>query len=460
MHYARSFSAQAMARVVYVVAGTAVFVLLARVLGPEQLGSYVYAINLITVGTAVADLGSTGILARDLVASDAGRHVYLANFIALRFLLAGAVGLLGVPAVLLLAPDALRGVLLLCCALMPLLAARFCDPVFQVGGRPFLSLWHTGGYSVVMLGSAALIAWLVRNPVPWLVLAYVVASALYGGVGLLLARWLMPPDFRGVTRRAVREVAIAIGPFGVSGLFGMLAVRLDVFLVASLGSVAMVGQYNAAFRFIDLGIAVMITVLMPLVTVFAHLAKEDRAALVRAFQAMLRFIATWCTAMAVLAPSVTPLVVRVLYGPAFTDTAPLLCFALLMTVGSIQFTWWNTLLALLLNLALNALMIPSLGILGSGIAAILSELSQTVVVVWFLARAMGNVFDLRWWPRLIGAAAAAAVAVHLPLGLDPLWLFAPGALVFIGVMHWGGGLPGNPLAAVRLAEGAAAPIGS
>jgi O-antigen/teichoic acid export membrane protein len=179
--------------------------------------------------------------------------------------------------------------------------------------------------------------------------------------------------------------------------------------------------------------------------------------------------------MAVLAPSVTPLVVRVLYGPAFTDTAPvldllawkfliafcdLLCFALLMTVGSIQFTWWNTLLALLLNLALNALMIPSLGILGSGIAAILSELSQTVVVVWFLARAMGNVFDLRWWPRLIGAAAAAAVAVHLPLGLDPLWLFAPGALVFIGAMHWGGGLPGNPLAAVRLAEGAAAPIGS
>jgi O-antigen/teichoic acid export membrane protein len=210
--------------------------------------------------------------------------------------------------------------------------------------------------------------------------------------------------------------------------------------------------------------------------VFAHLAAADRRGLVEAFQAMLRFIATWCTAIAVLAPTVTPLIVRILYGPAFVDTAPvlnllawkfqiafcdLLCFALLMTVGSIQFTWWNTLLALVLNLALNALMIPSLGILGSGIAAILSELSQTVVNVWFLARAMGQVFDLRWWPRLVGAAAAAAAIVHLPLPLplDPLWLLAPAALVFVAVMHRSGGLPGNPLLAIRRAERSAAPIG-
>lgn len=465
-------SAQAVARVVYVAAGTAAFVFLARMLGPEPLGSYVYAVNLVTVGTAVADLGSTGILARDLVASGAERRIYLANFITLRMALAALVGIVGVPVTLLIAPDDVRGALLVCCLLMPLLAARFCDPVFQVGGRPWLSVWHTGGFGIALLAATVLIAWFVPDPVSWLVLANAGVTAIYGAVGLLLARWLMPPLFRRVTRTGVREIAIAIGPFGLSGLFGMLAVRLDVFLVASLGSVAMVGQYNAAFRFIDLGVAVMITVLMPLVSVFAHLQAVERGALVAAFQAMLRFIATWCTAMAVLAPTVTPLIVHILYGPAFSDTAAvldllawkfqiafcnLLCFALLMTVSSITFTWWNTLQALVLNLALNALMIPPLGIQGSGIAAILSEISQTVVNVWFLYRAMNNVFDLRWWPRLIAAALAAAVVVHLPTGHDPLWLFVPAALVFVAVMHLMGGLPGNPLAAIKRAERAAAP---
>jgi O-antigen/teichoic acid export membrane protein len=188
---------------------------------------------------------------------------------------------------------------------------------------------------------------------------------------------------------------------------------------------------------------------------------------------MMRFIATWCTALAVLAPTISGLVVNILYGDAFGPAAPvlnllawkfqiafcnLLCFALLMTVGSIRFTWWNTLQALVLNLALNTVLIPSMGIEGSGIASILSELSQTVVDVWFLSRAMGNIFDMRWWRRLAGAAVAAAVVVHLPLNVDPLWLLLPGLIVFVGMMHLTGGLPGNPLAAIRLAETAASPI--
>lgn len=326
---------------------------------------------------------------------------------------------------------------------------------------------------MIQLVVAVAIALRAADPVPWLVLAYALSAALYGVVGLLLTLWLLPPDLRGVTKAGVREVAIAVGPYGLSGLFAMLAIRLDVFLVASLGSVTMVGQYNAAFRFIDLGVAVMVTVLMPLLTVFAHLVATNRSALVSTFQAMLRFIAMWCTVLAVVAPTVSPLIVRVLYGEAFAPTAPvldllawkfeiafcnLLCFALLMTVASIRFTWWNTLQALLLNLALNVLMIPSLGIVGSGIASIASELSQTAVDVWFLARAMGNIFDLLWWRRLAVATVAAAVVVHLPLEVDPLWLLLPGLAVFGGVMQVTGGLPSIPLAAIRSAEASTAPI--
>lgn len=113
MHYTSSVSAQALARVAYVMSGTIVFVVLARVLGPTALGGYVYAINLITIAVAVADLGSTAILARDLVASADGRTVYLANFMSLRFLLAVAVGVVGIPVTVFVAPDGQRGI---CCS--------------------------------------------------------------------------------------------------------------------------------------------------------------------------------------------------------------------------------------------------------------------------------------------------------------------------------------------------------
>jgi O-antigen/teichoic acid export membrane protein len=469
MHYTKSVSAQALARIVYVLSGSISFIVLARILGPEALGGYVYAINLVTIASSFADLGSTGILARDLVVAGAEQPVYLANFIAFRMLLGTIVGLLTLPVAIMLAPPGLAPVLVLCCVLMPFLAARFFDPVFQVAARPWLSLWHTGAYGILQLLTSICIAATASDPITWLVVAFAVTTSAYGIVGFLLAVHLMSPQLWKVTWRGVTTIAIAVGPFGISGLFSTLSTRLDVFLVASLGSTAMVGQYNAAFRFIDLGIAVVITVLMPLVTVFANLATHNRAALVTAFQAMMRFLATWCTALAVLAPTLSPLVVHVLYGAAFEPTIPvlnllawkfqiafcnLLCFAVLMTVTSIRFAWWNALLALVLNLCLNALLIPSLGIVGSGIASIASELSQTVIDIWFLARAMGNIFELHWWRRLIVAALAATIVVHLPVPLAPIWMFLPALLVFIGTMHLTCGLPGNPVTEIRRAEAA------
>jgi len=249
----------------------------------------------------------------------------------------------------------------------------------------------------------------------------------------------------------------------------MLALRLDVFLIAAIGSIEMVGQYNAAFRFIDLGVAVIITVLMPLLTVFTQLAKTNREALFTAFHAMQRFILTSTLAIAVLTPTLSPTVIQILYGQEFAPAAVvldllawkfqitfcnLLMFALLMAVGSITFTWWNSLLALVLNLLLNYLLIPVLGLRGAGAAAILSEIVQGAVILLFLYRTVGSAFVPRWLPRVLIPAAASAVVVHLPVAVDPLWLAIPAAAVFLGGLALTGGLPGNPLRAIASAEAA------
>ncbi len=469
MQYANSLSAQAMARVIYVLAGMVSYIIMARALGPEALGSYAYAINLITIASALIDLSSTGILARDLVAHGDRRDVYIANYIALRGALAVVVSACAMVATLILVPADIQPVMLVSCPLLALISARFFDPIFQVSGRAWLSLWLTGGYGLYLLASVLVITLTIDAPVGWLILSYAIGGAGYGMIGLLMTRGLLRPKFHSITRKGMWDVAVAIGPFGASGLFSMLAVRLDLFVIAALGGIAMVGQFNASFRFLELGAAVIITVLTPLLAVFAHLAKTNRTALFAAFHAMQKFIATWALGAAILAPTLSPTVILILYGPEFAPTAAvldmlawkfainfcsLLMFALTMTVGSITFAWWNALLALVLNLVLNYLLIPLFGIQGAGIAAVLSEISQASVTVWFLYRAVGLAFVPRWLPRALGPAIASAIVVHLPVAVDPIWLFLPAGAVYVIGLLVTGGLPGNPLKAIASAEAA------
>ena len=69
--YLRSAAAQALARVLYVASGTIVYVALARLLGPAELGRYALVVTLQNMAVAAADLGTTSLLSRDLVASGA-----------------------------------------------------------------------------------------------------------------------------------------------------------------------------------------------------------------------------------------------------------------------------------------------------------------------------------------------------------------------------------------------------
>lgn len=464
MNYTASLSAQALARVAYVLSGATVFVLLARLLGPSALGQYVFATNLIAVVAALADLGSTGILARDLVASGERRAIYLAEFLVLRVILGAAMAVPAIAIVVVTAPGELLVPLIACCVLLPLMAARFFDPVFQVAGRSWLSLVLSSVYAVAMVAGAAAAALFTARPVFWAVAVYVVCGVAYGIAGLLMSRRLIRADFRLASRQGMRAIVDAAWPFCLGSLFGMLTARFDVFLVEALGTSAMVGQYNAAFRFIDLGLAVVITVLTPLVSVFAGLAAADRRALLRAFDAMMRFVAMWSTAIAVLAPTLTPLVIQILYGPRFAVAVPvlnilawkfqvafinLLMFCTLMTVASIRFTWWNSALALAVNIGANLLLIPRFGILGAGIASLASELVQTAIDLAFLLAALGQVFVIGWWTRLAVASLCASAVVYAPIDADRIWLLLPAALVFFGLMRLMRAIPGNPLPVVH-----------
>ncbi len=468
MNYGRSLGAQAISRVVYIVAAAVVFVLLARLLGPEQLGAYAWAVTFLAVACTLADLGMTPVLARDLVLTGSGRAAYLANFLVMRLLLGLLAGAVTVVVAEFLAPPSVHRVLLVCAPLLPLLAARFFDPVFQVIGRPWLSLFLALVFMVVSV-VASVAAALTNNPVPWTVLAYVGAGVAYGTLGLGLTLRLVRPRLASVSAAGMAQVGRAVLPLALSSLVAALSSRIDVFIVAELGTPEMLGLYGAAMRFVDLGVAAAITVLAPLMAVFASQSR-DRARLLVSFDMMIRVMATVAVLCGLLAIGFAAPVLRLVFGEAFEAASSTLAlfgwrigvvfvnmtvFALVLALAPIGYSVWNMLLALLVTAALSWLLVPRVGIEGAAIATVAAEVLQLTVNLVMARRAIGRGLEPGWWGRFLLAAVPAVWVCFAPIPFIP----APGpaaalaaVAVFLGLLALLRALPVNPLPALAVAK--------
>jgi len=464
MSYGRSVSAQAVARILYVATGTVVFIGLARLLGPEGLGRYAFIVNLFNIAVSAADLGTTGILSRDLVASGSAQRQFVGNFIMFRLGLGCTIGVVSALLAVAVAPTEVLPPLLVCSLLLPLNAARFFDPVVQYLGRPWISAWLALTYVLALPLSTALALVVSNDPPYWAVIAYAAAGAAYAGGGLVVVLRLGNPDFGAVTISAIWQVAKSAAPLGVAGLLGIVTLRLDLVLLGVLGTSDMVGEYNAAFRFFDLGVAVIVTLLTPLVSIFAHFAVYDRHRLVEALRAAMRAMATGGLLAALLTPSLSRSVIMLLYGADYLAAAPvldilvwklltgainLLLVSMLMTVGSIRFVWISALCCLVFNIVLNLVLIPRFGILGAAVAALLTDVPQTVITLIAFRKALPGELDAAWWGRIALAVCVGAVVLQLCPG--PPAVRASGvATAFLGTLWLMGALPRNPLSTLQI----------
>ena len=455
--YLRSVSAQALARLLYILSGTVAFVAVARLLGPYELGRYALVINLQNLAVTAADLGTTSLLARNLV-TVAEHRSYAGSFMMFRLALGGAVGVTMAALTLALAPLDLMPALLVCAALLPLNAARFFDPIFQFQGRPYRSAWLAGLYAVALgtLNAAALMA--PSDRATWSAAAFAVAGGIYGLAGLVVLMRTVRPRLDRSVLPALPAIGRAALPLGVIGLLSMLTLRLDVLMVEWLGGSLTLGLYNAAFRFFDLGVAVIVTLVTPLVPVLARLATQERARLAAAFATTAQAVAAALSLCAILAPRLGPTVLTLLYGPAYAVAGPalgllawklllgtlnLLLISYLMSIGPIGWLWLGSAAALGVNLALNLVLIPAFGLQGAAQAAMLCELPQLLVTLWFVSRAGLAPWAGTWWPRLLGAILAGTLASAIPA--PALLQAAISATVFLVTLSRLSAWPANPL---------------
>jgi len=244
-----------------------------------------------------------------------------------------------------------------------------------------LTLWQRGG--TLVFGAAAL-AW--RADVTTLAIAMLIPIAATLAVSLRIARSQAPralarPDVRGGEPPS-RVFRRDVWPIGVGIVLSAIYFRVDILLVQVWSGTEAVGLYNAVYRLVEalrLFPAAVMAVMLPSLCRAATLRPLARVAAPLTIAATAASAALWAAAGALV-----PAIYQARYAAAVPAFRILLLSLPLMTLNMAlthQLVGWDLqrafaalcAMALAVNLAVNARLVPELSIEGAAWATFATE---------------------------------------------------------------------------------------
>lgn len=425
----QGFALLASATLISQVIGFVALAIVARRVGPENLGAFQFAYTLVQYVALPLGTGVALVAVRDVARDPARIREIAGDVLALQLTInMVAFGALLAAGPLLAPTDAVEELLPILALTLIASAASFEWALQAAQKMSLVGTARVGGQVVF----GALVPLLVTSgftgtrAYAWLfVLGYVVRAAI---TIVLLPRIGAVPRLRFAPRRIWRRF---VGSLTVGFAFVMIQIyyHVDSLMLGYLDGAAAVGQYAVAYKvplaILSLG-SIWVTAIYPHA---AELAKSDPARLRRDVGTLagLSLVAALPLAAgaAVVGEDLMPLLFGDEYGPAGTPFI-LLMVAMAVILFSLNFS--NPLIAsgddkrfaigvaagAVVNVALNLVFIPAFGTVGAAVDTIVAEL----VVLAYLLHRFGTQFGL---PRLdVGRIARIAAATAIMVAA--LWL--------------------------------------
>ncbi len=418
------------AHVSYVLTAFLVVVVVSRTLGPEPLGAWRFAQAILAIGIVLTDAGLTQAAIRDVATAGGVLEGYVRRMVGIR--LALTAGFIVAVAASLIGGAAEQGRIILVAVIALVPAALSLVHILQ-GMQRQADVAKTRLLTQVGGGIVGLVAVLATKDVVALLLPPIV-------FGLVADIWI----YRRV-QRLPRAASRSMGPStwlglaraGAPFLSAALAIQIvtsaDALLIGVLLGAVPLGLYTAAYV-----IAGQLQYLSgPVATaLYPRLASEpgsqDRGRVLSDVLAIIG-VAAWpvCIAIALAAPDV----VRLLYPAAYREASivlavlmgmPLLGFYNVMVAQILNAAGKQALvmrvawLAVVVNVGLNLILLPRIGIVGGALAAVATEAVTFTAYTWAVRDRYGFgplAAYVVSAPSAIGAAALgmAVRAAGLPL---------------------------------------------
>jgi O-antigen/teichoic acid export membrane protein len=422
--------------------------IIARVLGSTQLGQFTYVMSVVGILGVIGDFGLSAFYVRQAQreTSPALAGTVLGTRIVLGSLVAAGLALYAVRyADRSLVELLLLGSLLLALGIFPgfvtaALRARelmIYEAMVKVVG---VAISTAGGIVAVVAG------WGVVG-VLWVMVGTNIATLV---ASIWLAVQYAPRPALRQHLAAYQDTLRGAWPFASLAILVVVYFRIDSLMLFAMKGQAALGQYGAAYRFMEAGLLLPLTLAGAALPAVARLLSERTAEVLRASTRAIQFLTVISIPAAVFGAIFAPQFVTALYGPAFTEAAgvfQILVFTLIAVFASSVTSGLitasprpevNTYIAavmVLLNIGLNLLLIPRWSGSGAAIATVATETAGLLLGTFYIRR---RIAPLAYGAALIkptlATAAVALVAVRYPL-LAALPVYAAAYVALLWAVH-------------------------
>ncbi len=320
--------------------------------------------------------------------------------------------------------------------------------------RPAIARLLTEGVSAaIVVGAVHTAADVQHVPLGFIVGEGIAAAFLLGGVEV----WRGVRDF---DLAYAREAARRVSPLVLSALLGLLVFNLDLILLRFTWGSETAGYYAAAYALVSLLLNLGVTYYANVLPALSRV-RADRAAFQSLFADASAFAFTLVVPCVVGGAVLSAPLVALVFGPEYAAAAsplPLLLVAAGLTVsrfvplasvvalGRRREALWINGSGALVNVGLNLVFIPRLGLLGAAWAAAITDMVRLLVALALSHRAgVGHQYSVRYLKPAAAAAAMGAVAWTLR-GQPVLLAVLAGGLTYavalgaLGVLRAGPGL--------------------
>lgn len=423
----------------------AFYAVMARKLGSEDFGSFIFALSLSSVVLVAAGFGMDTLMIREIAKDRESVHTLLSNVMVLKAsMLFALVGLLaGIVAIGPYSAGTRVAVVVVGLGVAIEMLSATLHAVAQGFERMEVGAAGLTAQRIVtaVIGIAVLLAGGGLIPAA---LVFLGGSVVGYIVTYLYMRKVVRPEFRPQRSQFMRVLKIS-APIGVASLMFTVLLRLDATLISFFthGDQVQVAHYGAAYRLIDATMFIPWAFSAAMLPWLARQDERDPELLARGSAVGLKLLTACLLPIGVGYVIFAPSLIRILYGPGFSEAVVPLRLLGMMTVLYATNAYASSVLVarhragvfargiavvLALNVILNVLLIPSHGASGAAFAAIVSGTLLAGYSVWHVREAVGG-FPV---PRALGGpivAGAAMAAVGLLVGLP----FIPAAIVSTAV---------------------------
>lgn len=403
---------------------------IARLKGAEALGEYSLVLTIFYMAVDFAGLGLHTPITRAVTTN----KEKASDFLVVASLIGLATGVLAIAGVQMLAllldysTEIRSSTSLILWAVVPSVLIVFYEAIFLA----FQKVQYIAGLSIVEnLCKVAIGVFLLSKDADVLSLFFVIVALRF----LMLVAYLS--IFNAViariavrfSRQIVSELWKVSPVFTGNLLIGALFGRVDVLVLSKLGTMADVGYYSAALRFIDIARLIPISFNRAAFPVFCEFYATDRDSCRQLFLRSVSYLIVLGFGSALGIYFLADFLVTTVYGPDMEEAVGILrIMALLMIPASLSPTFAALLFAAKyerLDLFSNVIKFVVFVILcivltssffksGTAVALVVSELVLSLLLGFFL---MTNVFDLNLFGSFTRAFLTAALVFFLTYAL-------------------------------------------